>query len=70
VKKVKNLTKMSLVEKAEEALKDAVAGVIQEHKQLGLLLVIWRNGKVVHVPPEELEVRETKRNYKTAKKNK
>ena len=61
---------MSLVEKAEAALKDAVAGVIQEHKQLGLPLVIWRNGKVVHVPPEELEVRETKRNYKTVKKNK
>ena len=61
---------MSLVEKAEAALKDAVAGVIQEHKQLGLPLVIWRNGKVVHVPPEELEVRESKAKYRSGGKRK
>jgi hypothetical protein len=47
VKKVNNLSKMSLVEKAEVALKDVVAGVIEEHKRLGLPLVIWRDGKVI-----------------------
>jgi len=61
---------MSLVEKAEEALKAAVAKVIKEHKQLGLPLVIWRDGKVVHVPPEELEVREARGTFKKVKKNK
>jgi len=69
-KKTKNLTKMSLVEKAEEALKVAVAKVIAENKRLGIPLVIWRDGKVVHVPSEELEVSEVKENYKTVKKNK
>jgi len=61
---------MSLVEKAEAALKAAVAKVIAENKRLGIPLVIWRDGKVVHVPPEELVVREVKGNYKTVKKNK
>ncbi|MCX5903669.1 MAG: hypothetical protein NTV89_09430 [Proteobacteria bacterium] len=55
---------MSLVKKAEEALKAAVAKVIEENKRLGIPLVIWRNGKVVHVPPEELEVREPKAKYR------
>ncbi|HVT03135.1 MAG TPA: hypothetical protein VHL58_07120 [Thermoanaerobaculia bacterium] len=26
------------------------------HKQLGESIVIWRDGKVVHVPPEEIDV--------------
>jgi hypothetical protein len=40
--------------KAELALKRAVAKAILDHYQTGDALVIWRDGKVVHVPPEEL----------------
>ena len=42
----------------------------EENKRLGIPLVIWREGKVGHVPSEELEGREEKGNYKTVKKNK
>ena len=40
---------MSLSEKAEMALKEAVQGVIEDHARLGLPVVIWRNGKAARV---------------------
>jgi len=36
------------------AMAEAVEGVIEEHIREGLPLYIWRDGKVVAVPPEEL----------------
>ena len=42
--------------KAEMALKEAVADAIAEHKLRGHPIVIWREGKVVTVPPEEIAV--------------
>ena len=45
-----------LREEALQSLRDAVGTVIQEHKRLGLPLAIWRDGKVVHISPEEAEV--------------
>jgi len=42
--------------KAEMALKEAVAEAIAEHKRMGHPIVVWRNGKVVTIPPEEIEV--------------
>ena len=70
MKKPKYLAKLSLVEKVEEALKAAVAKAIAENKRLGIPLVIWRNGKRVLVPPEELEVREPKSEYRVSSKRK
>jgi hypothetical protein len=35
--------------KAEKALKMAVAGVIKEHRRLGLPIAVMRNGKAVFV---------------------
>jgi hypothetical protein len=40
---------------ALQALREAVWDVIQEHKRTGLPLISWREGKVVHVSPEEAE---------------
>jgi hypothetical protein len=42
--------------RAEMALKEAVADAIAEHKRMGRPIVIWRDGKVVKVPPEEIVV--------------
>ena len=42
-------------EEALQALREAVWDVIQQHKRTGLPLAIWRDGKVVHLPPEEAE---------------
>jgi membrane-bound ClpP family serine protease len=55
---------------AEEALKKAVADVIAEHKRTGEPLVIWRDGKVVKIPADQLEVREAQTEYSEEKKSK
>jgi hypothetical protein len=44
-----------LREEALQALRDAVGKVIADHKRLGLPLVIWRDGRVAEVSPEEAE---------------
>jgi hypothetical protein len=49
------IARMSQHERALRALQEAVAGVIAEHKRLGLPLAVWRDGKVVHISPEEAE---------------
>ena len=36
--------------KAERALKEAVAQVVEQHRRLDLPLAVWRNGKAVWVP--------------------
>jgi hypothetical protein len=42
--------------RAEMALKEAVALAIAEHKKMGHPIVVWRDGKVVKIPPEEIVV--------------
>lgn len=42
--------------RAEMALKEAVAGAIAEHKRRGYPIVVWRDGKTVSIPPEEIVV--------------
>ena len=38
----------------QEALREAVQDAVREHKLLGQPIVIWRDGQVVWVPPEEI----------------
>lgn len=55
--KQKNKTdEMTLEIMAEKALKEAVAEAIAEHKLRGHPIVVWRDGKVVSIPPEEIVV--------------
>lgn len=42
--------------KAEMALKEAVAEAIAEHKRRGNSIALWRDGKVIVIPPEEIVV--------------
>ncbi len=42
-----------LRKKAIGAMNAAVAKVIQEHLRTGRPLAVWRDGKVVMIPPEE-----------------
>lgn len=49
-----NVLSLPLEQRAEMALKAAVEEVIIEHARQGLPIYIWRDGKVVEVPPEEL----------------
>jgi hypothetical protein len=49
-----NVLELPLEERALTALRAAVGKVFEEHIREGLPLYIWRDGKVVAVPPEEL----------------
>jgi hypothetical protein len=44
--------------RAEMALKEAVADTIAEHKRMGRSIAVWRDGKVVTIPPEEIVIPE------------
>ena len=39
-----------------EAALEAVRDALRRHKALGQSIVVWRNGRVAIVPPEEIEV--------------
>src|SRR5947208_983804 len=38
----------------QRALRDAVQHAVREHKLLGYPIVVWRDGKVTWIPPEEI----------------
>lgn len=46
----------SLAFRAEEALKEAVANTIADHKRCGDPIVIWRGGKVVRLSADQIEI--------------
>ena len=43
-----------LHEKIDAGVKAGVALAIEEHRRAGRSIVVWRDGKVVWVPPEEI----------------
>ena len=49
-----DVLELPMAERGLMALKAAVEEVIEEHAREGLPLYIWRDGKVVAVPAEEL----------------
>jgi hypothetical protein len=51
---MKKRKELSLTEKAVKALTDAVAKVVEDHRQRGKPLAVWRDGQVVWLSPEEL----------------
>ncbi len=40
----------------EKALREAVTEALIRHQRLGTPIVVWRDGKVVWIPAEEIEV--------------
>ncbi len=52
-----------LAYRAEEALRKAVAEAIAEHRRNGVPIAIWRDGKVVRIPADQIEVREPQAEY-------
>jgi hypothetical protein len=57
-----------LAYKAEEALRKAVAEAIAEHRRNGVPIAIWRDGKVVRIPADQIEVREPQFEYTVSHK--
>ena len=52
-----SILELPLLERAALAMKAAVEKVIEEHAREGLPMYIWRDGRVVAVPAEELRKR-------------
>jgi len=52
-----NVLELPLEIRAEMALKAGVEKVMEEHAREGLPIYIWRDGRVVEVPAEELRLR-------------
>jgi phosphorylcholine metabolism protein LicD len=48
------IKKLPLEQKAEMAIKKAVAGAIAEHKRMGRSIAVWDKGKVKIIPPEKI----------------
>ncbi len=46
-----------LDKKAEKAMREAVKGVVLEHKKNGQPLAIWKQGKVMSVSAKNLRMR-------------
>jgi hypothetical protein len=40
----------------DQALREAAQEAMWRHKQLGVPLVVWEDGKVKVIPPEEIQV--------------
>ena len=57
-----------LAYRAEEAFKKAVAGALAEHRLHGIPIAIWRDGKVVRIPADQIEVREPQTEYTVSPK--
>lgn len=50
---MKKPNKPSLTQQAMQALTDAVAKAVEEHRRRGIPLALWRNGRAVSVPATE-----------------
>jgi hypothetical protein len=48
--------RMSLQDKAMEALQEAVQEVVRDHNKNGRPLSVWKNGKAVRVSPRSLRI--------------
>ena len=45
--------------RVQKALRDAVQKAIRFHKLMGRPIIVWKDGKVVEIPPEEIQLEET-----------
>jgi hypothetical protein len=50
---MKKRTKLSLTQQATQALADAVAKVVEEHRRRARPLAVWRDGKAVWISAAE-----------------
>jgi hypothetical protein len=42
--------------RVQKALRDAVQKAIRIHKLMGVPIIVWQDGKVVEIPPEEIKL--------------
>jgi hypothetical protein len=49
-----------LAYRAEEAFRKAVAEALAEHRLHGIPIAIWRDGKLVRIPPGKIVIRDSR----------
>ena len=49
--------KVSLGTLAIRAMRGAVKKAVEEHRRLGVPMVIWRDGKIVHISASRIRLR-------------
>ena len=52
---MKKRNQSSLTQKAMQALTEAVAKAVEDHRRRGIPLAVWRNGRAVTILPTEDE---------------
>ena len=68
---MKKHNESSLTQKAMQALAEAVAEVVEDHRRRAKPLAVWRGGKAVWIPAAEAKaLRETPVPYRTKSRNK
>ena len=70
MRKSERPAKVPLAIRAEVAFQKAVAEVIADHRRTGDPIAVWRDGKVVHLRPDEIETRESRAEYAASRKQK
>jgi len=61
---MKSRKQSSMTQKALQALREAVAQAVEEHRRRGIPLAVWRDGRAVSVPASEVgTLRETPTPY-------
>ena len=68
VKKETRKSDWPMLDEAEKAMREAIADVVEAHRRTGEPLVIWRDGKVAFVPPDQLSVHESPAPYRAKKR--
>jgi hypothetical protein len=49
-----NEQREELDRKIDAGIKAAIARAIEEHRRMGRSIVIWRDGKITTIPPEDI----------------
>ncbi len=49
-----NEASSELLRKIDAGIKAAIAEAIEEHRRMGRSIVVWREGKVVTIPPSKI----------------
>ncbi len=57
-----------LAYQAEEAFKKAVTEALAEHRLHGIPIAIWRDGKVVRIPPSKIVIPDSHVEYASTHK--
>ena len=46
-----------LLKKMHKGITKGIRKAVLEHKRAGRSIAVWRNGRVVHVPPEKIRIK-------------